>query len=169
MVLGKCGFFPLPGRASCSLLAGVGSSCKAPPSRDPQSGPSGAPLHHSPPHSLPCSCCLLCILPCASSPPMLGNLGRPAADCYLSKGRDPWRLKIILDNFCPTAAGLAQQWWNKPVVVKEMVLSLCQSVCLFDSLSVCLSVSLYVFLSVCRSTLISAISHQQANMQCCTL
>ena len=69
------------------------------------------------------------------------------------------------DNFCPTAAGLAQQWWKKPVLAKESVLSVCQSVCLYVSLSVCMSVSRYVFLSVSRSALISAISHQQANMQ----
>ena len=40
------------------------------------------------------------------------------------------------------------------------------SVCLYVSLPVCLSVSLCVFLSVSLSALISAISHQQANMQC---
>ena len=58
------------------------------------------------------------------------------------------KLKIILDRICPTAAGLAQQWWNKPVLAKERVLSFCQS----------------VYLSVCLS--VRAISHQQANMQC---
>ena len=45
-------------------------------------------------------------------------------------------------------------------------MSVCLSVCLYVSLPFCLSVSLYVFLSVCLSVLISAISHQQANMQC---
>ena len=42
----------------------------------------------------------------------------------------------------------------------------CLSVRLYVSLPVCLSVSLYVVLYVCLSALISAISHQQANMQC---
>ena len=40
-----------------------------------------------------------------------------------------------------------------------------QSVCLYVSLPVCLCVSLYDFLSVCLSVLISATSHQPANMQ----
>ena len=75
-------------------------------------------------------------------------------------------LKIILDNICPTAAGLAQQWWKKPVLAKERVLYVCQSVCLSVSMPVCLTVSLYVLLSVFLSVLISAISHQQVNLQC---
>ena len=78
-------------------------------------------------------------------------------------------LTIILDKICTTAAGLVQQWWNKPVLANERVLSVCQSVCLSVSrslcLSFCLSVCLAFCLSVCLSALISAISHQQAKMQ----
>ena len=67
-------------------------------------------------------------------------------------------LKLILDKICPTTAGLAQQWWNKPVlaiqktvlyVFYSFCLSVCISLCL--SLPVCLSVSLSFFLSFCLS------------------
>ena len=60
------------------------------------------------------------------------------------------QLKIILDNICPTAAGLAQQWWNIPVLAKERVLSVCQPVCLSVCMSLCLSVCLSVCMSFCR-------------------
>ena len=60
-------------------------------------------------------------------------------------------------------------FFNKPALVKERVLSVCQSVCLsvcpYVSMPVCLSVSLSIFFSVCLFALISATSHQQANMQ----
>ena len=77
--------------------------------------------------------------------------------------------KVILDKIGRTALGLAQQWWNTPVLAKERVLSVCQYVCLSVSMSLCLSVCLLVclsiFLTVRLSALISTISHQQANMQ----
>ena len=58
---------------------------------------------------------------------------------------------IILHKICPIAAGLAQQGWNKQVLAKERVLSVCQSVCLSVCMSLCLSVCLSVRLSFCLS------------------
>ena len=60
-------------------------------------------------------------------------------------------LKIILDKICPTAAELAQHWWNEPVLAQERVLSVCHSVCLSVCMSLCLSVCLPVWSSFCLS------------------
>ena len=67
---------------------------------------------------------------------------------------------MIFDNICPTAAGLTQQWCNKPVMAKERVLFLCQSV----SLSVYMSLYLSVFLSVCMSFCLSVCPRSSAQL-----